>query len=145
MIAFVRISALLVGMTDALLYSVAGDGELGNVSIWNLDPWWPHGFLYALSAVVAGLLGESAREASSPGTVLMAPAICPGGAVLGGLQTVVGTLFGSPQAMTERPLEAVSRLPFTAVVAGGLLLDAVEGAILASPLAAVLGRPRTAG
>ena len=56
MSAFVRISAVLVGMAHAFLYSLAGDGELGNAFILNLDPWWPQNFLYALSASVVGLL-----------------------------------------------------------------------------------------
>jgi hypothetical protein len=39
--AFVRISAVLVGMVNMFLFRLAGDGELGRVFNLNLDPWWP--------------------------------------------------------------------------------------------------------
>ena len=59
MAAFVRISAVLVGMANMFLFSLAGDGELGRALILNLDPSWPHNLLYAVAAVVAGLLVSS--------------------------------------------------------------------------------------
>jgi hypothetical protein len=75
--AFVRISAVLLGMANMFLFSLAGDGEHGRVFILNLDPWWPQSFLYALAAVVAGLLvlsitlrfaEEGSRTVPSPAT-----------------------------------------------------------------------------
>ena len=39
MAAFVRISAVLLGMANMFLFSLAGDGEHGRVFILNLDPW----------------------------------------------------------------------------------------------------------
>lgn len=134
------------------LHSIAGDGELGNAFIWNLDPWWPQNFLYALSAIVAGLLVSSIflrfvrRELQGSFFArygVMVLAICLGGAVLSGFLSIVGISFDSPLTMTERLLETLSMLPFT-VVAGGVL-GAAEGVILAFPLAAILGRFRTAG
>ena len=129
MTAFLRISAVLVGMANVFLHSIAGDGELGNVFIWNLDPWWPQNFLYALSAIVAGLLISSVflrftrRELQGSFFArygVMVLAICLGGAVLSGFLTVVGISFDSPLTVAERLLEALSALPFTAV-AGGVL------------------------
>jgi len=49
----------------------------------------------------------------------------------------------SRNPLSERLLEALSRLPFTVVA--GSVLGAAEGVILAFPLAAILGRFRIAG
>jgi ABC-type cobalamin transport system permease subunit len=57
--AFVRVCAVLVGIANVFLVSLVGEGELGNALMWNLDPWWPHNALYALCAVVAGLVVSS--------------------------------------------------------------------------------------
>ncbi|MDQ3361729.1 MAG: hypothetical protein M3534_08710 [Actinomycetota bacterium] len=152
MAAFVRISAVLVGMANVFLYSPAGDGELGNAFILNLDPWWPQNFLYALSAIVAGLLVSSIflrfarrelRQSFFARYGVMVLAICLGGAVLSGFLAIAGTSFDSPLTVSERLLEALSRLPFTVVA--GSVLGAAEGGILAFPLAAILGRFRIAG
>ncbi len=59
MAAFVRASAVVVGMANVFLVSLVGGGELGNAFMWNLDPWWPHNAVYALSAAVAGLVVSS--------------------------------------------------------------------------------------
>lgn len=146
MAALVRISAVLVGVANVFLYSVAGDGELGNAFLWNLDPWWPQNALYALSAVVAGLLVSSIvlrvawrtlQESFFARYGVMVLTICLGGMVLSGLLTIVGISHDSPLTVTERLAETSSALPFT-FVAGGVL-GAAEGVILAFPLAATLG------
>ncbi|MGH3149049.1 MAG: hypothetical protein ACRDTR_24980 [Rubrobacter sp.] len=153
MAAFVRIAAVLVGLANVSLLSIAGYGPLENVLIWNLDPWWPQNVLYVLSAIVAGLLissiflrftGRALQESFFARYGVMVLAICLGGAVLSGfLSIIVAVSFDSPLTIEERLLEALSALPFT-IVAGGVLGTA-EGMILGFPLAAILGRFRTAG
>ena len=138
----VRVSAVLVGLANVLVVSLAGGGELGNALRWNLDPWWPHNALYALCATVAGLVVSSVflrfARRELRGTFFarygfMVLAICLGGVLL----------YGSPLTITERLVEVSSRLPLT-VVAGGVL-GVAEGVVLAFPLAAVLGRMGTEG
>jgi hypothetical protein len=73
----------------------------------------------------------------------MVLAICLGGALFSGLLTVRVVFDSPPMTVADRLSEALSTLPIT-VVAGGVL-GAVEGVILAFPLAAILGRFRTAG
>jgi hypothetical protein len=151
--AFVRVSAVLVGMANVFLVSLVGEGELGNALMWNLDPWWPHNALYALCAAVAGLVVSSIllrfarrelRETFFGRYGVMVLAVCLGGVVLGLLLSYAGVLlYSSPLTTVERLLEVTSRLPFT-VVAGGVL-GAAEGVVLAFPLAAVLGRLRSGG
>jgi hypothetical protein len=88
--AFVRILVVLVGMANMFLFSLAGDGDLGRVFILSLDPWWPQNVMYALAAVVAGLLVSSialrsARRGLEGGAFarygVMVLAICLGGGV----------------------------------------------------------------
>lgn len=153
MAAVVRISAVLVGLTNVFLVSLAADGELGTAFILNLDPWWPHNALYALCAVVAGLVvsGVFLRFARRElhGTFfarygVMVLAVCLGGASLSLFLAYAGVvLYSSPLTTAERLLEVSSRLPLT--VAAGGAPGAVEGVVLAFPMSAVLGRLGTAG
>ncbi len=93
MAAFVRASAVLVGIANVFLVSLVGEGELGNALMWNLDPWWPHNAVYALSAAaVAGLVVSSVSlrfaRRELYGTFfarygVMVLAVCLGGVVLG--------------------------------------------------------------
>ena len=147
MAAFLRISAVLVGTANVFLISLVGEGELGNALMWNLDPWWPHNALYALCAVVAGLVVASVflrfARRGLHGTFfarygLMVLAVCLGGALLSLFLAYAGVvLYSSPLTTAERLLEVSSRLPLT--VAAGGALGAVEGVVLAFPIAAVLG------
>jgi hypothetical protein len=139
-------------MANAFLYSIVGDGELGNAFIWNLDPWWPHNFLYAPCAILSGLAissvflrfaSQGLRDSFFARYGLMVLAICLGGALFSGLLTVRVVFDSPPMTVADRLSEALSTLPIT-VVAGGVL-GAVEGVILAFPLASILGRFRTAG
>jgi hypothetical protein len=147
--SLVRTSGVLVGLANVFLYSIAGDGELGNAFVLNLDPWWPQNFLYALSAIVAGLLVSSIflrfarRELQGSFFArygVMVLAICLGGATLSFFLAIVGITFDSPLTITERLLEALSRSPLTLVA--GVVLGAVEGVVLAFPLAWSLGMLR---
>ncbi len=148
MAAFVRVSAVLVGMANASLVSLVGEGELGNIFMWNLDPWWPHNAVYALCAAVAGLIVSSVSlrfvRRELYGTFfarygVMVLAVCLGGVVLGLFLAYAGVwLYSSPLTTAERLLEVSSGLPLTIAAAGAL--GAAEGVVLAFPLAAVLGR-----
>jgi hypothetical protein len=135
--AFVRISAVLVGMASMFLFSLAGDGELGRVFILNLDPWWPRNFLYALAAVVAGLLISSitlrfARRGLEGGAFarygVMVLAICLGGAVLSVMLHASDILFAEREP-TPQGLEMLYHIP----------LPTVAGGIVGLPLAWLLG------
>ena len=151
MAVFVRVSAVLVGMANVFLVSLVGEGELGNAFMWNLDPWWPHNAMYALSATVAGLAVSSTflrfARRELYGTFfarygVMVLAVCLGGVVLGILLACAGVLlYSSPTTTAERLLEVSSRLPLTIAAAGAL--GASEGLVLAFPLASVLGRMGT--
>jgi hypothetical protein len=147
--AFARIAAVFVGLANAFLHSILGDGELGNIFIWNLDPWWPQNFLYAICAILSGLaisgiLLTFARQELQGNFFarygLMVLAVCLGGALFSGLLTIAAVSLDSPLMVAKRLLESLHALPFT-VVAGGVL-GAAEGVILAFPLADILGRFR---
>ena len=148
MAAFLRVSAVLVGMANVFLVSLVGEGELGNAFMWNLDPWWPHNAVYALCAAVVGLVVSSVflrfARRELYGTFfarygVMVLAVCLGGVVLGLFLAYAGVwLYSSPLTTAERLLEVSSGLPLTIAAAG--TLGAAEGVILAFPLAAVLGR-----
>ena len=148
MAAFVRASAVLVGMANVFLVSLVGEGELGNALMWNRDPWWPHNAVYALCAAAAGLVVSSVplrfARRELYGTFfarygVMVLAVCLGGVVLGIFLAYAGVwLYSSPMTTAERLVEVSSRLPLTIAAAGAL--GAAEGVVLAFPLAAVLGR-----
>ena len=153
MAAFVRISAVLVGMANVFLFSLAGDGELGRVVILNLDPWWPQNFLYALAAVVAGLLVSSialrfARRGLEGGAFahygVMVLAICLGGAVLSVMLHASVILFDEREP-TPQGLEGLYPIGLPAVAGG--IVGLIEGVYLGLPLAWLLGMfgDRTAG
>ena len=55
MSALVRISAVLVGLANAVLYGLLGDDSFGGPFDWTLQPWSLFA-LYALSGIVVGLL-----------------------------------------------------------------------------------------
>jgi hypothetical protein len=143
--AFVRISAVLVGMANMFLLSLAGDGELGRAFVLNLDPWWPHNFLYALAAVFAGLLVSSITlrfaqrelEGSSFARYgVMVLAICLGGAVLSVLLRASDILFDEREPMPQG-LEILYDIALPAVAGG--IVGLIEGVYLAFPLSWLLG------
>ena len=143
---FARTSAVFVGLANMFAYSMAGEGELGNAFVWNLDPWWPQNFLYALCAILAGLVLSEVVLKCTPQVLggnffsrhgLMVLVICLGGAMLNSLLTVQVLFDTPPMTMADRLPLLVSAFP-VAVVAGGVL-EAVEGVILAFPLACAIG------
>ena len=153
MAVFVRISAVLAGMANMFLFSLAGDGELGRVFILNLDPWWPQNFLYALAAVFAGLFVSSitlrfARRELEVGSFacygVMVLAICLGGAVLSVMLHASVILFDGREPMPQG-LEVLYHIALPAVAGG--IVGLIEGVYLGFPLAWLLGMfaDRTAG
>jgi len=143
--AFVRVSAVLVGMANVFLFSLAGDGELGSAFLLNLDPWWPQNFLYALSAVFAGLLVSSvflrfARRGLEGSFFarygVMVLAICLEGAVLSVLLHASIILIDEREPM-PRGLEILYDIALPAVAGG--IVGLIEGVYLSLPLAWLLG------
>ena len=145
MAALVRISAVLVGMANVFLFSLAGDGELGRVFILNLDPWWPQNFLYALAAVVTGLLVSSialrfARSGLEGAAFarygVMVQAICLRGSVLSVMLHTSDILFDEREP-TPQGLEVLYHIALPAVAGG--IVGLIEGVYLGLPLAWLLG------
>ena len=145
MAAFVRILVVLVGMANMFLFSLAGDGEHGRVFNLNLDPWWPQNILYALAAVVAGLLVSSialrfARRELEGGAFarygVMVLAICLGGAVLSVMLRASDILFDEREPMPQG-LEVLYHIALPAVAGG--IVGLIEGVYLGLPLAWLLG------
>jgi hypothetical protein len=150
---FLMIAAVLIGLANAIFYSAALiDNNIDDVfDYWELDPW-PLNALYALSAIVTGLLisGSLLRLASRDlqGSFfarygLMVLAVCLGGVMLGVLLTAVTTLFDEQSMMPRRPSEIAYTVAFAAIPGG--VLGIMEGLVLAFPLSAFLGVFRNRG
>ncbi|MEJ7871979.1 MAG: hypothetical protein WKF67_06945, partial [Rubrobacteraceae bacterium] len=140
---FVRTAAVLVGMANVL---VIGDPR----GVFSADgPPLPGTFLLAM---VAGLVAsEIVLRIGSPAlssgffarygiTVL---GLCLGGAILGGLSMALGVLTGSGAQGSGWGIPVYAALAYglIAAVVGGVM-GALEGLILAFPLAAILGKFR---
>ena len=142
---FLMVAAVLIGLANATLYSLIGNNTFDNLFAWQRDPWSLY-ILYASSGVFVGLLvsagilkfGEKVlTEGFFARYGLMVMAICIGGAVLAVYLTTVTFLF-DPNADAPRHLFEVS-YTLAMVTIPGAMLGASEGAVLALPLAYLLG------
>jgi hypothetical protein len=148
---FVMISAVLVGLANATLYSLIGNNTFDNLFEWQRDPWSLY-VLYALSAVFVGLLISGGLLRFAEGDLqerffarygVMVLAICIGGAVLAIVLTTVTFLFDARAYVPDRLSEVSYTL--AVVTIPGAMLGAIEGVILAFPLAWLLGLFRKQG
>ncbi|HJQ28886.1 MAG TPA: hypothetical protein VJ827_06070 [Rubrobacter sp.] len=139
------VAAVLVGVANATLYSLIGNNTFENLFEWKRDPWSLY-LLYALSAVFVGLLISAVilrfaegdlqdRFFARYGVIVMA--VCVGGAVLAIVLTTVTFLF-DPRAYVPSRISEVS-YSLAMVAIPGAMLGAVEGVVLALPLAWLLG------
>ena len=139
-------AAVLIALANAILYSLIGNNTFSNLFDFHLDPW-SLSALYVLCAVFAGLLVAGGligfaekilRETFFARYGLMVLAICIGGAVLAILLTTVTFLFDDAAYVPRGTSETVYTLLL--VTLPGATLGAIEGVILAFPLAWLLGR-----
>lgn len=142
---FLIVAAVLVGLANATLYSLIGNNTFDNLFEWQRDPWSLY-VLYALCAVFVGLLisGSALRFAEDDlqdrffaryGVMVLA--ICLGGAVLAVFLTLATFMFDERSYVPGRVSETFYSLAMVAIP--GAMLGAVEGVVLAFPLAWLLG------
>ncbi len=154
MVILVRTAAVFIGFANATVFALISDKPLEDAFSYFLGdlPQWPVIILYAISAIGAGLLISAVvlkfMQSSLRGSFfarygVMVLAVCLGGVLLSVFLSAVTYAFEDHLTVTKRITWALSSVPFTAVAGG--VLGASEGVILAFPLAAVLGRFRTAG
>ena len=154
MAILVRTAAVLIGFANIAVFVLISDKPLEDASSYFLGdlPQWPVIVLYAISAIGAGLLISAVvlefMQSGLRGCFfarygVMVLAVCLGGMLLSVLLSAVTYAFEDHLTVTRRITWALSSAPFTAVAGG--VLGAAEGVILAFPLAAILGRFRTAG
>ena len=145
---FLMVAAVLIALANATLYSLIGNNTFSNLFDFHPDPW-PLSTVYALCGVFAGLLVAGGlisfaekvlRESFFARYGLMVLAICIGGAVLAILLTTVTFLFDDRAYVPSRISEVAYSLAMVSIP--GAMLGAVEGVILAFPLAWLLGRFR---
>jgi len=139
-------SAVLIALANAILYSLIGNNTFTNLFDFHLDPW-SLSAMYMLCAVFAGLLVAGGligfaekilRETFFARYGLMVLAICLGGAALAILLTTVTFLFDDAAYVPRGTSETAYTLLL--VTLPGATLGAIEGVILAFPLAWLLGR-----
>jgi hypothetical protein len=142
---FLMVAAVLVGLANATLYSLIGNNTFDNLFEWQRDPWSLY-LMYMLCAVFVGLLisggvlrfGEKALQESFFARYgLIVLAICIGGALLAIYLTTITFLFDD-RAYVPRRISEVS-YTLAMVTIPGAMLGAVEGVVLAFPLAWLLG------
>jgi len=138
-------AAVLVGVANATLYSFIGNNTFDNLFAWQRDPWSLY-LLYVFTAVFVGLLisgtllrfaEDVLRETFFARYGLMVLTICAGGAVLAVFLTTISFLFDPDAVTPTRITETVLTLARVAVP--GAMLGAIEGVVLAFPLAWLLG------
>jgi len=139
-------AAVLIALANAILYSLIGNNTFANLFDFHLDPW-SLSAMYVLCALFAGLLVAGGligfaekilRETFFARYGLMVLAICIGGAVLAILLTTVTFLFDDAAYVPRGISETAYTLLL--VTLPGATLGAIEGVILAFPLAWLLGR-----
>jgi hypothetical protein len=142
---FLMVAAVLVGVANATLYSLIGNNTLDNLFDWQRDPW-PLYLLYAISGVFVGLLIAGGLLRFAEGILretffarygLMVLTICIAGAILAVFLTTITFLFDDEALAPKGFSEASYALAFVTIP--GAMLGAIEGAVLAFPLAWVLG------
>lgn len=138
-------AALLVGLANATLYSLIGNNTFDNLFEWQRDPWSLY-MLYAFCGVFVGLLVSAGLIRFAEDVLydsffarygLMVMAVCIGGAVLAVYLTTITYLFDD-NAMVPKRISEVS-YTLAMVTVPGAMLGAVEGVVLAFPLAWLLG------
>ena len=142
---FLIVSAILVGLANATLYSLIGNNTFDNLFEWQRDPWSLY-VLYAFSAIFVGLLVSGGLVRFAEGVIdqgffarygLLVMAVCIGGAVLAVFLTGVTFLFDAEADAPKRISETSYTLALVAVP--GAMLGAAEGVVLALPLSWFLG------
>jgi hypothetical protein len=138
-------AAVLIALANAILYSLIGNNTFTNLFDFHLDPW-SLSVMYVLCAIFGGLLVAGGligfaekilRETFFARYGLMVLAICIGGAVLAILLTTVTFLFDEAAYVPRGTSETTYTLLL--VTLPGATLGAIEGVILAFPLAWLLG------
>jgi hypothetical protein len=136
--------AVLIALANAILYSLIGNNTFSNLFDFHLDPWHLSA-LYVLCGVFAGLLVAGGiiafaekvlRETFFARYGVMVLAICIGGAALAILLTTVTFLFDEAAYVPRGAAETAYTLVLVTI--GGATLGAIEGVILAFPLAWLL-------
>ena len=139
------VAAVLIALANAILYSLIGNNTFSNLFDFRLDPWHLSA-MYALCAVFVGLLVAGGliafaekvlRETFFARYGLMVLAICIGGAALAILLTTVTFLFDDTAYVPRETSETAYTLVLVTIP--GATLGAIEGVILAFPLAWLLG------
>jgi len=142
---FLMVAAVLIALANATLYSLIGNNTFSNLFDIHPDPW-SLSAMYALCAVFVGLLVAGGilafaqkvlRESFFARYGLMVLAICIGGAALAILLTTITFLFDAA-AYVPRGISETS-YTLALVTIPGATLGAIEGVILAFPLAWLLG------
>ncbi len=138
-------AAVLIALANAILYSLIGNNTFSNLFDFHLDPWYLS-VMYVLCAVFVGLLVAGGliafaekvlRETFFARYGLMVLAICIGGAALAILLTTVTYLFDDAAYVPRATSETIYTLVLVTIP--GATLGAIEGVILAFPLAWLLG------
>jgi len=142
---FLMVAAVLVGLANATLYSLIGNNTFDNLFELQRDPWSLY-MLYAFCGVFVGLLAAGGLLRFAEGVMretffarygLMVLAICISGAVLAVYLTTVSFLF-DPNTVAPGRISEVS-YTLVLVTVPGATLGAIEGVVLAFPLAWLLG------
>ena len=142
---FLMVAAVLVGIANATLYSLIGNNTFDNLFEWQRDPWSLY-LLYAATALFVGLLISGTllrfaevvlRDTFFARYGLMVLTICASGAVLAIFLTTISFLF-DPDAVAPTRISETS-LTLARVTIPGAMLGAIEGVVLAFPLAWLLG------
>ena len=148
---FLLVAAIVVGIANATLYSFIGNNTFDNLFEWQRDPWSLY-LLYTFTAVFVGLMisgillrfAEAVlRETFFARYGLMVLTICAGGAVLAVFLTTVTFMF-DPEAVAPTHISQTT-YTLAKVTIPGAMLGAIEGVILAFPLAALLGLFKKSG
>lgn len=143
--AFLVVAAALVGLANAILYSLVSDNNLDR--LFELEAGPPSLLLlYVLCAVFVGLaisgvllmLAErDLREGFFARYGLMVLSVCAGGVVLAPFLTTVTFFFDAQAYAPATTSRLLSAILFSALPGG--VLGATEGVVLGLPLAALLG------
>jgi hypothetical protein len=142
---FLMVAAVLIALANAILYSLIGNNTFTNLFDFHLDPWSLIA-MYVLCAIFAGLLVAGGligfaekvlRETFFARYGLMVLAICIGGAALAILLTTVTFLFDDAAYVPRGAYETSYTLALVTIP--GATLGAIEGVILAFPLAWLVG------
>jgi hypothetical protein len=142
---FLMGAAVLVGLANATLYSLIGNNTFDNLFEWHRDPWSLY-LMYAFTAVFVGLLISGTLLRFAEGILretffarygLLVLTICAGGALLAVFLTTISFTFDPRAVAPSRISEASYTLAIVTIP--GAMLGAIEGVVLALPLAWLLG------